>query len=317
MNITAGSDLKLNLHLTTIGGKKFRVSDCEKFQINVFTNKNKTNLFFGIDDIDQSGEKHDKIYIPSDMLELLNSGVIQYTAEFVLIDTEVIQKKTFISEVYFANPNKDNLGKFSSWIERKLKELKENVGENGLKIEEIETKLLEEIKRSLEQDIEIKETISKLDPGQVEENITQLLADFLTKDEAEEIYQKKGNYAPKSDFEELKTTVNELESTVWDCASKESFDELSNQLSSKLNKSTYEEEKKNFLTEHQSLEEYYTKSEVDKAYQPKGDYALKSDIPTDYVTQSVLEQYAKIWCGSQEDYNGLVTKDNKTLYIII
>lgn len=54
-------------------------------------------------------------------------------------------------------------------------------------------------------------------------------------------------------------------------------------------------EDKGYLTEHQSLENYYTKGESDSKYQPKGDYATKSDIPS-------LDGYAtKDEVGAKQD----------------
>ena len=46
-------------------------------------------------------------------------------------------------------------------------------------------------------------------------------------------------------------------------------------------------------TERVVLEETYTKAESDAKYQTKGDYALKSEIPTDYVTNAALTDKLK------------------------
>lgn len=88
------------------------------------------------------------------------------------------------------------------------------------------------------------------------------------------------------------------------------------------------------------LTSYYTKTESDDKYQPKGDYltsdslegyALSSEIPTDYVSETTLQTYKeevsnsyydttetkRVIAVTQEEYNALTDKDENALYFIV
>jgi hypothetical protein len=77
--------------------------------------------------------------------------------------------------------------------------------------------------------------------------------------------------------------------------------EVKNLIAEKADKVHYHEE---YLTEHQSLEDYYTKLEVDNKIPLLDGYAKTEDIPTDYLKESDLEGYSK-FSGS---YNDLTDK---------
>lgn len=101
-----------------------------------------------------------------------------------------------------------------------------------------------------------------------------------------------------------------------------------------------------YITNADLSDEYATKQWIEnKNYLTDADlsnYALKSDIPTNvsafnndagYVTDAALDNYAttadtysktevnnivdnKFWCGNQQEYDALPTKDNNVLYLI-
>ena len=65
--------------------------------------------------------------------------------------------------------------------------------------------------------------------------------------------------------------------------------------------------------------DFVTKSTSDETYQAKGDYALKSDIPTVPTKVSELEndsKYINTWEGTKTEYDALTAKSETTLYII-
>ena len=82
------------------------------------------------------------------------------------------------------------------------------------------------------------------------------------------------------------------------------------------------ENDKGYLTEHQSLDEYYTKTETDTKL---NDYALKSEIPSVPTKTSELTNDSgfvngggiqNIWQGTASEYEAITSKSNTTLYLV-
>lgn len=82
------------------------------------------------------------------------------------------------------------------------------------------------------------------------------------------------------------------------------------------------ENDKGYLTEHQSLDEYYTKTQTDTKL---NSYALKSDIPTVPTKTSELTNDSgfvdgggilNIWQGTASEYEAITSKSNTTLYLV-
>lgn len=89
---------------------------------------------------------------------------------------------------------------------------------------------------------------------------------LLTPEQAEELYQTKGDYLVESDLTDY-AKVSDLDS--------------------KLDIDTYNQDKSTFAlkSELPDTSDMLTETEADGKYQVKGDYALKSELPTDYLTE--------------------------------
>lgn len=78
-------------------------------------------------------------------------------------------------------------------------------------------------------------------------------------------------------------TKNEVDTELGKKADASKVSELETEVGKKLDASTYNTDKATFET----------KENAAATYQPKGEYALKSELPTDYLTESDLVPYAK------------------------
>lgn len=175
MVITNESDLVLVLRLTDKKDEAIRVNNTTGIKIRVFTTNPDYALAFGKLDIDTTGEI-DKLIIPNDLLETMQSGVIQYTYQYCTInDPEYSKVKKVITDVYFANnklvdnEHPANVVNYQTIL--RLREQIEKVSvECNIEIdkvkkyveEEYTNKLWEEIKRSNDVDIEFFKLIKEL-----------------------------------------------------------------------------------------------------------------------------------------------------------
>jgi hypothetical protein len=137
------------------------------------------------------------------------------------------------------------------------------------------------------------------------------MSSYLTVSQAEQDFQPKGDYVAPSDLEDYQMksgmtsylTIAQAEQDLQpkgDYALKSELPDTSNFITSGFTEDHYQP-KGNYLTEHQSLENYYTKSEADNkfltSHQDLSDYALKSEIPdvSNFVTSAFTEEhYMKI-----------------------
>ena len=120
------------------------------------------------------------------------------------------------------------------------------------------------------------------------------LLDFATENYVDQKVADLVDSAP-----ETLDTLNELAVAIND--NKEIVDALDKAITNKADKEHTHEE---YLTEHQSLDDYYTKTEVDAKLPSLEGYAKTEDIPTDYLKESDLKGYSK-FSGS---YNDLTDK---------
>ena len=159
------------------------------------------------------------------------------------------------------------------------------------------------------------------------EELYQPIGDYLTKDEAEETYQPIGDYLTPDDLSILDDylTKEEAEETyqpLGDYLTKESGDTIYQPIGDYLTKAsgdTIYQPIGDYLTKvsgdtiYQPIGDYLTKASGDTIYQPigdyqpAGDYALKSDIPS-------LDGYAtQTWVQNQGYVNQLKTINNISL----
>lgn len=143
------------------------------------------------------------------------------------------------------------------------------------------------------------------------EETYQPIGNYLTKDEAEETYQPIGDYLTPDDLSILDDylTKEEAEETyqpLGDYLTKASGDTLYQPIGDYLTKASGD-------TIYQPIGDYLTKESGDTIYQPignyqpAGDYALKSDIPS-------LDGYAtETWVQNQGYVNQLKTINNISL----
>lgn len=176
MEITKGSDLILILQLEDIKGKKMRVSETAHFKLYVWTANRNNYLVFNKRDINTCGNE-DKIAIPDNYMNCLESGVICYTydyskwdAHFKHTDCTYDKVKEVITELYWrnsnfneipANPvNYQTLEYLKDEIEKVRLENEREIGKiSNYVTKEYTNKLADEIKRSNEVDIELHKLI--------------------------------------------------------------------------------------------------------------------------------------------------------------
>lgn len=107
MIIESGSDLLLVLNLTDEKGNRIRVSSKSSFTIKVFTADRLKYLEYGKADIVSTND-YDKLYINSNELQVLESGVIAYTymwgvGDKNFNDGEYNNQKTVYTDYYLQN----------------------------------------------------------------------------------------------------------------------------------------------------------------------------------------------------------------------
>lgn len=107
MIIENGSDLLLVLNLTDEKGNRIRVASKSSFTIKVFTTDNGKYLEYGKADITITND-YDKLYLNSNELQYLESGVIAYTYMWGVSDKnfndgEYNNQKTVYTDYYFKN----------------------------------------------------------------------------------------------------------------------------------------------------------------------------------------------------------------------
>lgn len=159
--------------------------------------------------------------------------------------------------------------------------------------------------------------LETLNSGVIQYSYTSLSKDqdlHLSRTVATNIYFKNPVKIQDDDFDEEQQTVfsewlldkfmqikKEVDGIL--AENGEKLDEVESKLIAEITRSTEEDEEFRQLLSSfdpdeieeqikQLMADYITSDDAEKKYQPKGDYALRSEIPTDYLTENDLEKYA-------------------------
>ena len=133
MIIENGSDLLLVLNLTDEKGNRIKVNTKNSFTIRVFTAERSNYLEYNKTDIVSTSD-NDKLYLNSNELETLESGVIAYTYMYGVGDKnfndgEYNNQKTVYTDYYFKNSG-CSIGTPSNPVDYKvIQQLKDSIKE--------------------------------------------------------------------------------------------------------------------------------------------------------------------------------------------
>lgn len=133
MIIENGSDLLLVLNLTDEKGNRIRVNSKNSFTIRVFTAERSNYLEYNKTDIVTTND-YDKLYLNSNELETLESGVIAYTYMYGVGDKnfndgEYNNQKTVYTDYYYKNSG-SSIGAPSNPVDYKvIQQLKDRIKE--------------------------------------------------------------------------------------------------------------------------------------------------------------------------------------------
>lgn len=131
MIIENGSDLLLVLNLTDEKGNRIRVNTKNSFTIRVFTVERSNYLEYNKTDIVSTSD-NDKLYLNSNELETLESGVIAYTYMYGVGDKnfndgEYNNQKTVYTDYYYRNSG-SSIGAPSNSVDYKvIQQLKDRI----------------------------------------------------------------------------------------------------------------------------------------------------------------------------------------------
>ena len=131
MIIENGSDLLLVLNLTDEKGNRIRVNTKNSFTIRVFTAERSNYLEYNKTDIVSTSD-NDKLYLNSNELETLESGVIAYTYMYGVGDKnfndgEYNNQKTVYTDYYYKNSG-SSIGAPSNPVDYKvIQQLKDRI----------------------------------------------------------------------------------------------------------------------------------------------------------------------------------------------
>lgn len=131
MIIENGSDLLLVLNLTDEKGNRIRVNTKNSFTIRVFTAERSNYLEYNKTDIVSTSD-NDKLYLNSNELETLESGVIAYTYMYGVGDKnfndgEYNNQKTVYTDYYYRNSG-SSIGAPSNPVDYKvIQQLKDRI----------------------------------------------------------------------------------------------------------------------------------------------------------------------------------------------
>lgn len=147
MIIESGSDLLLVLNLTDEKGNRIIVNTKNSFTIRVFTAERSNYLEYNKTDIVSTSD-NDKLYLNSNELETLESGVIAYTYMYGVDDKnfndgEYNNQKTVYTDYYFKNIS--NSAAPSNPVNYKvIEEIKDSIKQETDRAKEAESKIVQD-----------------------------------------------------------------------------------------------------------------------------------------------------------------------------
>ena len=148
MIIENGSDLLLVLNLTDEKGNRIIVNTKNSFTIRVFTVERSNYLEYNKTDIVSTSD-NDKLYLNSNELETLESGVIAYTYMYGVDDKnfndgEYNNQKTVYTDYYFKNSG-CSIGTPSNPVDYKvIQQLKNSIKKETDRAKEAESKIVQD-----------------------------------------------------------------------------------------------------------------------------------------------------------------------------
>ena len=285
MIIENGSDLLLVLNLTDEKGNRIRVDTKNSFTIRVFTAERSNYLEYNKTDIVSTSD-NDKLYLNSNELETLESGVIAYTYMYGVGDKnfndgEYNNQKTVYTDYYFKNSG-SSMGAPSNPVDDKvIQQLKDRINdetdratakESSLEgsISTTNSNLDAEIKRAKAAEKVNADAITTLS-GTVSSNKTA--TDKAISDEVARAKKAESDLSGN-----ISTTNTNLNSEI----TRAKAAEAKALADAKTDAANKYQPKGNYLTSHQDIsgkldkttasQTYLTKTDASATYQPKGNY---------------------------------------------
>ena len=148
MIIENGSDLLLVLNLTDEKGNRIIVNTKNSFTIRVFTAERSNYLEYNKTDIVSTSD-NDKLYLNSNELETLESGVIAYTYlwgenDNNFNDGEYNKQKTVYTDYYFRNRGCSNTNPSNPVDDKVIQQLKNSIKKETDRAKEAESKIVQD-----------------------------------------------------------------------------------------------------------------------------------------------------------------------------
>lgn len=275
MIIENGSDLLLVLNLTDEKGNRIRVNTKNSFTIRVFTVERSNYLEYNKTDIVSTSD-NDKLYLNSNELETLESGVIAYTYMYGVGDKnfndgEYNNQKTVYTDYYYRNSG-SSIGAPSNPVDYKvIQQLKDRIKDETDRATAVEGSLF-----------------NKMDEHQTEvtSRINQEAENTTSKVNTEASERQAADTALQGKITSLTNTVSSnktaTDKAVSDEVTRAKAAEAKALQDAKNDAAAKYQVKGNYLTSHQDIsgkldktvasQTYLSKTDATAKYQPKGSY---------------------------------------------
>lgn len=350
MIIESGSDLLLILNLTDEKGNRIRVNSKSSFTIKVFTTDRKKYLEYNKTDIVTTNE-YDKLYLNSNELEVLESGVIAYTYMYGVGDKnfndgEYNNQKTVYTDCYFKNSGCSNTNPSNPVNYRVIEEIKDSIKQETDRATTVEGSLFNKIEEHQKEvtnriNNEVNNTTSKVNTEASERKV----ADATLYGNIDKLSQTVTNNKTASDkaISDVSTAVKSetTRATAKESALEGKINSLTNTVSSnktatdkaisdevtrakaaeakalqdaKNDAAAKYQVKGNYLTSHQDISGKLDKTTASQTYLSKTDAATKYQSKGSYLTshQDISGKVDKV-AGKGLSSNDYTTTEKKKL----